>query len=203
MDDELTSHSPGATPLDDDDVDGLIPTWVATRRDLNLVEQVNIEAATRWAFGRRRVVSSVSELLTIDFTNHIHRRMFSDVWRWAGSYRRRVTNIGVEPHMITQMLRDALDDAAFWHEHQTFGATEIAVRMHHRVVAAHPYPNGNGRHSRFLADLYLRVSDLPRLTWGGAEPADERDLRASYIAALREADVGRYAPLVEFATTGA
>ena len=78
----LTTRLPGgdaagATPLTDEDIDGLIPTFVATRADLNLAEQANIEAATLWAFGRRRVAST-DRLLTIDFADRVHRRMFGD-----------------------------------------------------------------------------------------------------------------------------
>lgn len=200
MDDELTSSPPGATPLGQDDLDGLIPTWVATRGDLDVVEQENIEAATRWAFGRRRVVSNVPQLLTVDFTNRVHREMFGDVWRWAGRFRQRDSNIGVDPYLIPQNLRDALDDAIYWHENETFDATEIAVRLHHRIVAVHPYPNGNGRHSRFMADLYMRLRTLPRLPWGGAVLGDANRLRATYIGALQRADAGDYQPLIEFAS---
>ena len=201
MDNDLTGHPTGATPLDEDDLQGLIPTWVATRRDLDVVEHENIEAATRWAFGRRRVVGDVRDLLTVDFTNRVHRKMFGDVWRWAGVFRQRVTNIGVEPHQITEKLRDALDDAAYWHEHGTFAPTDVAIRLHHRVVEVHPYSNGNGRHSRFMADLYLRGRGLPRLPWGGSPLGGEHQLRAAYLAALRDADAGDYGPLVRFATS--
>ncbi len=188
----------GATPLTDEDIDGLIPTFVATRADLNLAEQANIETATLWALGRR--VASTDRLLTIDFADRVHRRMFGDVWRWAGRHRTRMTNIGVEPHQITTQMKLLFDDARYWHDQSTYQPAERAVRFHHRLVFVHPYRNGNGRHARFVADLYLRLNGEPTLTWG-AETSIEIDstARRNYITALQAADRGDIEPLRDFA----
>lgn len=191
--------SPGATPLEDEDFDGLIPTFVATRGDLNVVEQANIEKATRWAF-RRRGSLSIEDLFSVSFTIELHRRMFGDVWRWAGQQRPRETNIGVEPSRIMIDMRVLLDDAIFWHHHDTYNASERAVRVHHRLVSIHPFRNGNGRHSRFLADLYLHQMGGERLTWGaGQDLVIDSDTRKLYIATLRDADRGDIEPLLRFA----
>lgn len=192
----------GATPLTDEDLDGLIPTYVATRADLNLAEQANIEAATLWAF-RGRSVGSVGTLLRPGFANEIHRRMFGDVWRWAGHRRPRETNIGVEPNQIVTHTKLLFDDALYWHEHDTYEPTERAVRIHHRLVSIHPYRNGNGRHARFVADLYLHHVELPRLSWGGADLVNESAVRDTYIASLREADRGDIEALLTFAVSTA
>ena len=200
MDHDLTSGTPDATPLDDGDLDGLIPAWVATRSDLDAAEQANIEQAALWAFGRRRVVADPAELLTVPFANRVHRRMFGDVWRWAGTFRQRITNIGVEPYLIPQSLRDALDDATYWHRNDVFGATEIAVRLHHRVVTVHPYPNGNGRHSRLMADIIIeKIYKQPVFSWGAANLSSEGDARAAYLKAVKAADQGDYSLLLAFA----
>jgi Fic-DOC domain mobile mystery protein B len=129
---------PGATPLTPEDVEGLLPTWVATRADLNQVEQANIEAAVRWAFVGRKPVSRVEDLLTPQFSDRVHRRMFGDVWTWAGKRRRRLTNIGVDPTEITTQMKLALDDALYWHANGVFEPAELAVRIHHRLVCVHP-----------------------------------------------------------------
>ena len=193
---------PGATPLTPDDLDGLMPTWLSTRADLNLVEQTNIEAAVLWAFVGRKPVGSVGALLTPQFSDRLHKRMFRDVWTWAGTRRRLVTNIGVDPAQITNQMQLALDDAIFWHENGTFAPNELAVRIHHRLVCVHPYPNGNGRQTRLLADLYLHITNRPRLTWGGGAPLGSADVdRARYIDALLAANAGDIEPLVAFATT--
>ena len=189
----------GATPLTDEDIDGLIPTFVATRADLNLAEQANIETATLWAFGRRRVAGT-DRLLTIDFADRVHRRMFGDVWRWAGQHRTRMTNIGVEPHQITTQMKLLLDDARYWHDHSTYEPAERAVRLHHRLVFVHPYHNCNGRHARFMADLYLHLNGEPRLTWGTGQKIEiDGTARRNYITALQAADRGDIEPLRDFA----
>ena len=191
--------SPGATPLEDEDIDGLIPTFVATRGDLNVVEQANIEKATRWAL-RRRAALPIEELFSVSFTIELHRRMFGDVWRWAGQQRPRETGIGVEPSRIMTDVRVLLDDAIFWHQHDTYPATERAVRVHHRLVSVHPFRNGNGRHSRFLADVYLHQIGAEQLTWGaGKDLVIDGDARKLYIASLRIADGGDIGPLHRFA----
>ncbi len=190
----------GATPLDDDDFDGLIPTHVATHDDLNIVEQANIEAATRWAF-RARAVVQLEDLLTVTFAASVHRRMFADVWRWAGKPRLRETNIGVAPSTIAEETKILLDDTKYWHMHETFEAVERAVRLHHRLVSVHPFRNGNGRHARFMADLYLHSIGLARLSWGDSGLVADDHVRARYIDALRQADRGEIAALIEFACT--
>ena len=86
----------GATPIDAEDLEGLIPDFVATRADLNQVEYENIANSLPWALRQVRV-GGTSRLFDDAFVYELHRRMFSDVWTWAGSKRRRETNIGVAP----------------------------------------------------------------------------------------------------------
>jgi Fic-DOC domain mobile mystery protein B len=196
----LTEPLPGATPLDEDDVAGLIPTWVTTRADLDAVENDGIQRAVLWVVSPR-VRYTIDDLLTATFADRLHKRMFAMVWQWAGKRRERVTNIGVEPYQITTKLRDVFDDAAYWHTHAAgeFTPVEVAARLHHRLVAVHPYPNGNGRHSRLMADAYLHRRGLAPLGWGGLDLSAPTASRARYIETLRAADAGDYAPLIEFA----
>jgi Fic-DOC domain mobile mystery protein B len=199
----MTAGLPGndaadATPLSDEDFDGLIPTFVSTRNDLNVVEQANIEAAFLWS-AKRRSGTRVPDLLTIKFADTLHRRMFGDVWRWAGRHRTRQTNIGVEPFQIVTEMKLLFDDAVFWHRHDTYEPTEAAVRLHHRLVRVHPYRNGNGRHARFFADLFLDALGQPPLTWGMHRALDvDGAARTAYIAGLRAADAGDVGPLLDF-----
>ncbi len=86
----LTEPVPGATPLDEDTLAGLIPTWVATRADLDAVENDGIQRAMLWVFNPR-VRYAIEDLLTAPFADRLHHRMFGGVWRWAGQRRRRVT----------------------------------------------------------------------------------------------------------------
>jgi Fic-DOC domain mobile mystery protein B len=192
----------GATPLTPEDGEGLLLNWVTTRADLNRVEQTNIEAAVRWAFVGRKPVSRVEDLLTSRFSDRLHKQMFGDVWTWAGKRRRRLTNIGVDPSDIAAQMKLVFDDAVYWHANDVFTPDELAVRIHHRLVCVHPYPNGNGRHTRLMADLYLHVAGRPRLTWGGGVPLGSPGVdRSRYIQALLAANVGDIEPLLTFATT--
>jgi Fic-DOC domain mobile mystery protein B len=191
----------GSTSLTPDDLAGLLPTWLATQRDLNEAEQANIERAVRWAFTGRRPVKDVGDLLTVTFSAELHKRMFGEVWRWAGQHRKVQTNIGVDAHVIGPSMKQTFDDARFWTEHGTYPVEEIAVRLHHRLVAIHPYPNGNGRQTRMLADVYLDVLGENRLSWGGGgDLIHQTDQRDEYLAALRSADAHDIAPLLKFAT---
>jgi Fic-DOC domain mobile mystery protein B len=198
---ELGEGPPGSTPLTPDDLAGLLPTWLATQRDLNEAEQANIERAVRWAFTGRRPVKDLGDLLTVTFSAELHKRMFGDVWRWAGQHRKIQTNIGVDAHLISPSMKQTFDDARFWTDHDTYPADEIAVRLHHRLVAIHPYPNGNGRQTRMLADVYLDVLGKKRLSWGGGGDLNHRTTqRDEYLAALRSADAQDILPLLQFAT---
>lgn len=195
--------APDATPLTPDDVEGLRPTWVSNRSQLNECEQQNIQAAMRWVFNTRgqRPLNDVSDLLTIGFSDLLHRRMFGDVWTWAGARRRRLTNIGVDPAEINVCMKLLFDDALYWHDHRVFSPREIAVRIHHRLVCIHPYVNGNGRQTRMMADLYVHLCKAPALTWGGqAVLTNAGTARTRYIASLRAATAGDISDLLAFAT---
>ena len=125
--------------------------------------------------------------------------MFGDVWSWAGSFRQRDTNIGHEPHRIPGSLRELLGTASYWLENNTFPADEFAVRLHHRLVQIHPFPNGNGRHTRAMADLMIERFGGRPFTWGRTGLIKDGPVRASYIATLRQADNLDIAPLLAFA----
>lgn len=182
-----------ATPLTPDEREGLIPAYITLRRELNEAEQVGIESADRWAFGRRRNV------LDERFLKLLHKRMFGGVWRWAGAYRTTARNIGVDAYRIGVDLHQLLDDVRYWIDHQTYAPDEIAVRFHHRLVAIHPFPNGNGRHARLAADLLAVQLGQPRLSWGRASLVEPKETRQAYVAALRAADQHDIAPLLTFA----
>lgn len=184
----------GQTPLDADEALGLrLP--VTTRAALNEVEAQNIAAATAWL---RRARLSPERVLTEDFVTGLHRRMFGEVWSWAGAYRRSDKNIGVPWTDIPVEIRLVLGDATAW-----LGARmepdEAAVRFGHRLVSVHPFPNGNGRHSRAASDCLARALGRPPFTWGLGGAA--ATTRARYLACLREADRGDVAALVGFART--
>jgi Fic-DOC domain mobile mystery protein B len=180
------------TPLTPEEQDGLIPTYITARHELNEAEQTNIGDGERWALSRRR------DVLNRDFLTELHQHMFGDVWSWAGQYRKTERNIGVEFYRIEPDVQQAIDNARYWIENNTFSPDEIAVRFSHRLVAIHPFSNGNGRFSRLVGDLLAQHLGEPRFTWGQANLTDDTALRAEYVEALREADKGGFDRLVRF-----
>lgn len=189
----------GATPLSEEDLDGLIPDFVTTRADLNQVEFENITAALPWA--RRQAQSRGPEgILHYGLMMTLHRRMFGDVWTWAGTPRRRETNIGVAPHLVPAESQLRLDDARFWHAEGVFEPHDLAARIHCRLVTVHPFTNGNGRCTRLMADLYLASIGARPFSWGGANLDTDGSGRAAYIAALiTAANADDYIDLIRFA----
>lgn len=188
-------YPPGATPIDPNEADGLIPAHLTLQRQLDEYEEANIIEATEWAFARRR-----GDPLDAYFLHEVHRRMLNQTWRWAGTARRSEKNVGVPWLEISVRLRQMLDDTRAQIQHSAYPSTEIAARYHHRLVSIHVFPNGNGRHARLMADLLL--SDLAgrRFEWGRGDLATAGDVRGRYIAALRAADGGDYQPLFAFLT---
>ena len=183
----------GHTPLSEEDRQGLLLSHIATRDDLNDAEQRNITKALR------RRAPSLDKLLDCMYLRDLHKSMFGDVWEWAGKYRQRVTNIGVAPTHIAADLRMLTGDAAEWVARGHFEPDELAVRFHHRLVTIHPFPDGNGRHSRISADYLAQALGRPRFTWGDRLHLETDALRRTYLTALRTADRGDISPLLSFA----
>jgi Fic-DOC domain mobile mystery protein B len=183
-----------AALLTPEEIRDLIPAHIAYRSELNEAEQENIARAQEWALGPRW-----RDLLSEKFAKALHRRMLGDVWRWAGRFRTSQRNMGIDYWLIPTELRKLLDDTKAWIEFKTYPADEIAVRFHHRLVLIHPFPNGNGRHARFMADLLIMRLGGERFSWGRESLRDPGIARQQYIAALRAADNHDIAPLLAFA----
>ena len=194
---DLFQEPDDATPLAPEEREGLLQSWITYRRDLNEAERENIVKGAVWA--RRRRNRSPLGLLDDAFVRTLHKRMFGDVWRWAGTYRRSERNIGIDFYRIHSEVAAMLGDIRYWVEHKTFVPDEAAVRLHHRLVAIHAFPNGNGRHARLLADLLIERLGGKSFTWGSGSLSEVGALRADYIAALRAADSHDIGPLLAFA----
>ena len=192
MSDPLLPQDGNSTHLSEEERDGLIPSYITLRGELNEAEQANILEAEGWAFGRK------ANVLGARFLKMLHTRMFGNVWKWAGEFRQTGKNIGVDAWQIAPELKNLIDDCTFWIENKTFEPDQIAARFHHRLVHIHPYPNGNGRHARLATDLLLRSMDQSRFTWGRTNIVDPGETRSRYIAALHAADRHDYAPLLDF-----
>jgi len=187
-------YPPGATPIDLDEAEDLLLTHITKRSELDRWEQDNIKEAEEWAFRRKH-----KDILSVDFICKLHKKMFGTVWKWAGVFRTSGKNIGVDYWLIRQHLRDLLKDVKIWIDQDVYRPDEIAARFHHRLVAIHLFPNGNGRHARLVADLLLvNILGCPRFTWGSKSLVVAGECRTSYITALQAADEYDYEALIEF-----
>jgi Fic-DOC domain mobile mystery protein B len=184
------------TPLDPDESLGLKPSFISTRAELNAAEAVNIEAGLRWAGSFR----STGEILQVGFLCELHRRMFGDVWKWAGQYRRTDKNVGAPWWQVGDQVVELLQNVTAWvgGEVLAWPVDEIGARFHHQLVAIHPFPNGNGRHSRAAADLLVVALDSEAFSWGRTNLADAGEVRSRYVAALRAADHHDFSLLLKF-----
>jgi len=188
----------GATPLDPDELEGLKFSHIKTRGELDHLEAANITQGFVWLKRKRN-----PEILTDSFAREFHKQLFGEVWDWAGTYRKTEKNIGIDPLQISVQVRELMDNVSYWLDNKTFEPLETAVRFHHKLVYIHPFPNGNGRHARYMADAVMeKIFDLPPINWGSAEALHSTSgVREQYINALRKADRGIYDDLLEFTSS--
>jgi Fic-DOC domain mobile mystery protein B len=187
----------GQTPLDEDEKDGLLIPTIATRGELDEFEQQHIEQAIQWALMRSFKTETI---FTEEFVRNVHRRMYEGIWSWAGEFRKTNKNIGVDKWQIPAALKQLLDDTQYWHATNSYRADEIAIRFKHRLVSIHCFPNGNGRHSRLMADIIMeKIYHQPAFTWGASRLSAESNSRAVYLRAVKAADKGDFNFLLEFA----
>jgi len=190
-------YTNGQTPLYEDEKDGLLIPTITNRGELDEFEQLGVEKANEWLLSRK---FSVNKILTENFVKDLHKRMFKDIWKWAGEFRKSNKNIGVDKFIIGMELKNLLDDCNYWIENKVFSEDEIAVRLSHRMVLIHPFANGNGRHSRLMADILIAKGfGKPYFTWGSVNLTKEGEARKKYLEALRAADQNDYKSLIEFA----
>jgi Fic-DOC domain mobile mystery protein B len=189
----------GQTPLDDDEKEALLIPTITTRGELDEFEQQNIEQAVAWSLGRSFKAENV---FTEDFLKTVHKRMYGDVWAWAGEFRYTNKNIGVDKWQIPTEVRTLLDDVKYWHANNTYSSDECTIRFKHRLVSIHCFPNGNGRHSRLIADIVVeKIFKQTIYTWGAGNLVKQGDPRAAYLKAIKAADAGDIQPLIDFART--
>jgi Fic-DOC domain mobile mystery protein B len=190
-------YNDGQTPLDEDEKKGLLIKSIATRGELDEFEQQNIEDAIQWSLTRK---FKSEQILSETFILALHKKMYKNVWRWAGEYRKTNKNIGVDKLEIPVALRSLIDDASYWLENNVYEPDEFALRFKHRLVSIHCFPNGNGRHSRMIADIIIeKIYQLPVFSWGSKSITDENDSRKKYLIAIRKADKGYLDLLLKFA----
>ena len=191
------TYPEGASPLEHEELLDLIPSHITLQSELNQWEQNNILLAEQWALKQKQILTDV-------FIQKLHHKMFDQTWKWAGVYRRSGKNIGIDWHLIPVEVRRLCDNVCYQLEHHSYDIEEIAVRFHHKLVWIHPFPNGNGRHARLMADLLLLKQNHPRFSWGRLQMKkgnlyEATPIRKLYIQALRQADQHDYTALIKFA----
>jgi Fic-DOC domain mobile mystery protein B len=191
----LATTRDGNTPLSPEELADLIPN-LATKEELNEWERENILRGREWAVGDR---TSPTDMVSDEYVRKLHKKMFDETWKWAGDYRHTEKNIGVSVHEIRERLMALFGDTRYWIENGTYLPDEIAVRFHHRLVFVHPFPNGNGRHARLIADIIAMKLGRSAFTWGSANLVKEGEARTTYLEAISATDDGDIQPLLNFA----
>jgi Fic-DOC domain mobile mystery protein B len=189
----------GNTPIRQEDAEQLIPR-ISTMRELNEYEALNILEAREWAFGSRTMTSN--DPLEEPYVRMLHSKMFDQVWKWAGTYRKHEVSVGCDPAEIVQRIPQLVANAEHWLERKTFPIDECLIRFHYQLVKIHPFANGNGRHARMITDVIAAKYGQKELTWGaGQNLVAEGSARAAYLAALRalDTDENDINPLLRFA----
>ena len=187
----------GQTPLNEEEQNGLLIPSITTREELDEFEQLNIEKAIQWTFGKKW---KAEQLFSEKFVKDLHKRMYGEVWKWAGAFRESEKNLGIKSYLIPAELKVLLDDALFWVENDTYSPDELAIRFKHRLVSIHCFSNGNGRHSRLMADLIMeKLFNATFFSWGSSNLVKATDTRKAYIKAVKMADKQDLQPLIVFA----
>jgi len=190
-------YTNGQTPIDEDEKDGLLIPTITTRGELDEFEQLGVEKAIEWTRKRKY---GFQQILTEEFVLEMHKRMFEDIWKWAGQFRTSNNNLGIDKNQIPTEIKKLLDDCRYWIDNKVFAGDEIAVRFSHRIVMIHPFSNGNGRHSRLIADILVSHGfGLSPFSWGSINLTAQGTARSAYLKALRKSDENEYQSLIEFA----
>ncbi len=194
---ESLEYIEGQTPIDEEEIEGLKIETISTKVELDEFEQLNIEEALQWIISKK---FNPKQVFTEKFIRDLHKRMYGNIWDWAGHFRKTNKNIGIDTHQIPIQLKVLCDDALFWVENVTYPPEEIAIRFKHRLVSIHCFANGNGRHSRLMADIIIeKLFNKKSFSWGAGNLSKANDTRSAYLIAVKQADLNEYQHLLDFA----
>jgi fido (protein-threonine AMPylation protein) len=185
----------GETPLPFDELDALLPDARAS-----LIEPItkaavyDLEQAVEEDVAENLLLAAVSgelavgELLTDRYLRDLHRRLYDDIWTWAGQYRRYLYNIGIDWPGIPEEVRAAIETIRYrWEHTDDWSPRELGIAVHAELVRIHPFADGNGRSTRLLADLvFVAAQDSEAV-----ELYNWRIDKARYVALLRSYDQHR------------
>jgi len=182
---------PDSTPIDD--ISGL-RIKATTRKEVYEAEAANISIAYIKYLGRKPTERMAP--FDMNWVLKLHKEMFGEVWKWAGTVRTADATLGMQAHQIRPALLDLLNDLFAWKEHD-MPLIEQAAHLHHRAVHIHPFRDGNGRWSRLLANIWLKRWDAELIEWPEIGFSWDTTERRRYVEAIRLADNGQYDALLE------
>ena len=190
----MKKSSDHATPLDENETQGLLLPHITTKTELDRWEQENINEAVLWVDKTKP-----KNILDISFAFKLHKKMFGKVWKWAGTIRKSGKNIGSPWLRVQPDLKILFGDTEYWIKNNTFNHDEIGARFHHKLVYIHPFANGNGRHARLMTDILMKYILKDQIfSWGSKGMNKRGESRSKYISALKLADNGDYSLLIKF-----
>ena len=193
MNNYLFKNRDGNTPLDQNQIDGLLFSHVTTMGELDQLEDENIQKGLAWLNHYK------GQFLSTDFTKKLHGKLFGDVWSWAGTFRKNDVNLSkVSSYDIQIELKKLFLDVETWIKYKSISWDEIPAQFHHRLVCIHPFPNGNGRISRIMTEYFEKKNNKPITSWSESLSNFPKKRRGDYIKALQEADRGNINQLIEF-----
>lgn len=114
-------YNEGQTPLTEQEMDGLLIKTITTHDELDEFEQMNIEKAIEWTLTKKLKKENI---ISEDFVKELHKKMFADVWEWAGKFRMSEKDLGIKYHLIGSSLKQLNDDCLFWINNETFEEDE-------------------------------------------------------------------------------
>jgi fido (protein-threonine AMPylation protein) len=175
----------------------LLDRTIRTRAEVDAAEAQNVLNATAKYLNTKPTPRSAR--FDYQWAVKLHEEMFGDVWDYAGVVRTtEPVNIGIPAHQVQEQLGNLIKDLRIWEE---FGhpLIEQACRLHYRAVSIHPFLGGNGRWSRMLANIWLRLNDHPATDWPDEMiRVVESPIRKEYIAAIKAAaNDGDEGPILE------
>jgi fido (protein-threonine AMPylation protein) len=187
----------GETPVPEDDLEALVPrARQALEEPIIKAAIYDLEQAIQEDVTEALLTDVLTGAKTLDgllddtFLRELHQRLYSDIWTWAGAFRRHELNIGVDPWQITVQLRDSMENIRYrWRNTHDWDPRQLGVAAHAETVRIHPFTDGNGRSTRLFADLVFVAAQLavaPRGTQ--LERYDWQIDKAKYISLLRQYD---------------
>lgn len=184
---DLFQEPEDATPLEPEEREGLLQSWITHRSDLNEAEQENILAGAAWARGGRG--RKPAALLNVGFALALHKRMFGEVWRWAGTFRRTARNIGIDAYRIQMEMAALFNNVRYWRRCPRFlpeirRPDDVAADPHAAVKARDHHALGRGGDPQAVEPSAF---DPLRRREGGDDPAVDHgaDSRADDAADRR------------------